>query len=154
VSRKYISAIGQIEGDDVNQAIDSQLDELKEKIEDGGYIGRAAETPLWRGADVMISPEMTEEIRNWLGNQPLVIGFQQLPAGRRALITPHARELSWLFRQLRRVFIDKLDYVSKYDFFGGLAVRAHNCIQEQGGDPDCDILLKAVLEWSRGFEPQ
>lgn len=135
----------------MNLTIEAQLDEIQAKIESGGYVSEAASATGWRGADVMIAEEMTDEIRDWVGDQPLVIDLQVLPAMRRAVITEYALELSWLFQELGAVFYDELDYISKYDFFGGLAVRALNCIQEDDGEPDCEKLLLTALGWSRNF---
>ncbi len=135
----------------MNLTIETQLDELQAKIESGGYADAAAGARLWRGADVMIATEMTDEVRDWLGDQPLVVSMQELPAMRRAVITEYARELSWLFHELGGIFIDELDFVSKYDFFGGLAVQALNCLNESPVPPDCGDLLLDVLDRSRGF---
>lgn len=119
MSRKYISATGQNEGDEMEQTIETGIDEIQEMIESGKYASEAAGAGFSQGADVIISDVMTEELRAWLGDQPLVISFQTLPAMRRVVITRYARELSWLFHELGKLMTDQLDFVSKYDFFGG-----------------------------------
>src|SRR5215211_4360996 len=41
------------------------------------------------------------------------------------VITPHARELSWLFEKLRIAFRDALDHETKYESYGRLADAAN-----------------------------
>lgn len=148
---KYILAIGRNEGDDVERTINRQLDELRASIERGKHEREAADIRLWCGADVMISPEMTGEIREWLGDQIEMVNFQELPAMRRAVITPHARELSWLFQKLGDIFIDELDHVTRYDFFGGMAQKAINLKAGSDNEPCCEALFEVALEWARAF---
>lgn len=138
----------------MNQVISEELDKLQAEIESGRYAREAATATKWRGADVIIATEMDEEIANWLDNQPLVISFQELPAMRRAVITEYARELSWLFHKLARVFQGELDYVSKYDFFGGLAQAAIACLDQSDDECDCRQLLLAVLDDAWQFNSQ
>ena len=85
------------------------LDQVKERIAAYGYIDFSDNITLWRGADVIISPTLTEDIESWLGDQPIVISAQTLEPGRRAVITKYASALSWLFYELKYIFSNSID---------------------------------------------
>ncbi len=105
----------------------------------------------WGGADVIISSCMSEEIRAWLGDNRLVISLQQSERRRRAVITPYARELSWLFGELGAAFGDMIDHVSKYDFYGALAQSAIDFLAAHGNQAQCSEMLKTVLDRAKGI---
>jgi hypothetical protein len=48
---------------------------------------------------------------------------------RRLVVTKYAKELSWLFYQMKNAAVNKIDYISKYDFYGILAQTAINFIE-------------------------
>lgn len=118
---------------------------MKEKIENCEYVIKSKRTEEWGGADVIISKEMTPEIERWLGDQNIVISFQSTAPMKRAVITKYSRELSGLFIQLGDIFLDDLDFVSKYDFYGMLAQAAIDSL-ENNQDIKCNKLLLNVLD--------
>ena len=88
-------------------------------------------------------------MNNWLGNQPLVICFQTSAPMRRLVVTQHAVELSWLFIQLRELYRDRIDYISKYDFYGELAQKAIDIVKETDDKCSNRELLFEVLRTSK-----
>ena len=63
----------------------------------------------------------------------------------------YARELSWLFYQLKSIFSERIDYLSKYDFYGMLAQSAIDQITKGDKPQDDKALLLAVLNKAKGF---
>ena len=104
---------------------------------------------IWGGADVIIAEKTSKELNNWLGNQPLVISFQTSAPMRRLVVTQHAVELSWLFIQLRELYRDRIDYISKYDFYGELAQKAIDIVKETDDKCSNRELLFEVLRTSK-----
>ena len=104
---------------------------------------------IWSGADVVIAEKASKDLKNWIGNQPLVISFQVSEPMRRLVITQHAIELSWLFIQLRELYRNRIDYLSKYDFYGELAQKAIDIIQETEDECSYQELLFEVLRLSK-----
>jgi len=106
---------------------------------------------IWGGADVIIAEKVTKKLKDWLGNQPTVISFQVSVPRRRLVITRHAKELSWLFIQLRELYTGRIDYVSKYDFYGELAQKAIDVIHESNDECSNQELLFEVLRLSKVY---
>ena len=104
---------------------------------------------IWGGADVIIAEKASKDLKNWIGNQPLVISFQSSESMRRLVITQHAIELSWLFIQLRELYRNRINYVSKYDFYGELAQKAVDIINETEDKCSHKELLFEVLRLSK-----
>jgi len=104
---------------------------------------------IWGGADVIIAEKTSKELNNWLGNQPLIISFQTSAPMRRLVVTQHAVELSWLFIQLRELYRDRIDYISKYDFYGELAQKAIDIVKETDDKCSNRELLFEVLRTSK-----
>lgn len=132
----------------VKQMILEQLDRLSQKIEKKVFLDEGRKYDEWRGADVIISNTLSKEIDNWLSTQPFHV-FPYYYCGfphpkRRAIITEYSKELSWLFCQLRDIFINFLDFYMKYNFYGQLAQSAQNYIQSVK-TPECNVLLNVVL---------
>jgi hypothetical protein len=89
----------------------------------------------WQGADVVI----TNEIKAFAKD-----GFYPEP---RYVLTPHVRELSWLFEQLRDLFIDLDGYGAwKEEFFGRLGNMARRFNQKSTGAPVTSLLLAVLHE--------
>lgn len=123
-----------------------KLEQLNKLIEEEAYKVRTnSRFEFWGGADVIIAPEEDERIRDFLGGQNVVISFQQFQPQRQVVITKFARELSWLFYQLKDCCSGTYDFSSKYDFFGLLALAARNHL-EKNPQTDCKSLLLAVLK--------
>jgi len=128
-----------------------RLDQVKERIAAYGYIDFSDNITLWRGADVIISPTLTEDIESWLGDQPIVISQQTLESRRRAVITKYASALSWLFCELKYIFSNSIDAGTKYDFYGMLAMAANECIQDNKDCSEEDILLSVVENGAKKY---
>lgn len=83
-----------------------------------------------------------------VGEDHLAISLQENQSRRRVVVTEHSKELSWLFEQLRDLFRGRMDYISKYDFFGTL-VQAALDYQKLGNDQAG--LLLGVITAARAF---
>ena len=103
----------------------------------------------WGGADVLINTRLLKKHKEWLGNQPLVLSCQPTSPMRRVVITKYAVELSWLFIQLRELYYARIDSVSKYDFYGELAQKAIDVVNETDNKCSVEELLFEVLRTSK-----
>lgn len=128
-----------------------QIEDLEQRIMTSDVSVEARTVKEWGGADVIIKARLDEDTQNWLGNQPLVISLQSTEPRRRAVITNYAKELSWLFYQLRGIFSERIDYVSKYDFYGLLAQSAIDHVATNKETQDAKPLLLSVLNTAKGF---
>jgi hypothetical protein len=120
--------------------IRSELHRLKKIIESTDK-DSLPKQPDWGGADVIITREVTDSHREWLGTQPIVVSFQNTEPRRRLIVTSFHQELSWLFIQMRDLFSGHLDYITKFDFYGSLA---ENAIQVK--KRDSKQILFAVID--------
>ena len=121
----------------------SEIQEMLKNYEKGNNV--------WSGADVIITEQVNDTHKAWLGNQPLVISFQQFDAIKRLVVTQHAVELSWLFIQLRELYSGRIDHVSKYDFYGELAQKAIDILNFTNDEISYEELLLAVLRQSKVY---
>jgi hypothetical protein len=128
-----------------------EIEALEKRIMASDVSVEAGTVKEWGGADVIIKTRLDKDTENWLGNQPLAISLQSTEPRRRAVITNYAKELSWLFYQLKGVFSERIDYISKYDFYGLLAQSAINHITKNKETEDAQSLLIAVLNTAKGF---
>lgn len=133
----------------MRQNILTELNNLKQVIETQDITKKASETREWGGADVIISKSMNKQIQEWVGNDNIVISFQDMTPRRRAVITEYSKELSWLFEQLRDIFSEEIDFVSKYDFYGLLAQSAIDYLETNKDDLEMKDLLLTVINASK-----
>jgi hypothetical protein len=87
----------------------------------------------WGGAHVVIRAKPIS---------PKAPGFFPEP---RAVVTPHSRQLTWLFYELRDAFHKLLDHLTKIEFYGRLANAALRFQTRSGGTDVRRELLLAVL---------
>ncbi|BBO16659.1 conserved hypothetical protein [Candidatus Brocadia pituitae] len=138
-------------GSEMKDSLLTQIEKLEQKIKTTDISAEARTVKEWGGADVIIKERLDRDVKNWLGNQPLVISLQNTEPRRRAVITNCAKELSWLFYQLKGIFFERIDYISKYDFYGLLAQSAIDHITKSKETQDAKPLLLAVLNTAKGF---
>ena len=105
----------------------------------------------WGGADVIIAPSVTEELKEWLGDQPVVISEQKTMPKRQVVITDYWKELSWLFDQVKVILADHIGYITKYDFYGRMADAANRFIENHEEYEAEDLLLAALWEVKRYY---
>ena len=95
--------------------------------------GRSGSSSMWQGADVVIT------------NKPPIIedgGFYPAP---RYVVTSHASELSWLFEQVRNIFMEIDGYgVLKEEIFGRLGNLANRFLS-RNPDANAGETLLAVM---------
>ncbi len=106
------------------------LNDLRERILKGG-IQKADQE--WGGADVAIVQALPERTGEEFYTDP------------RFIITKFSLELSWLFEEIVKIFTGKLDYMSRYEFYGLLAEAAEK-YKIKLNDKDCMGMLIAVLD--------
>jgi hypothetical protein len=128
-----------------------QLENIKHQIETTDITFEAKEVMEWGGADVIIKSVLDADTEEWLREQPLVINFQSTEPRRRVVVTKYSKELSWLFYQLKELFSEEIDYISKYDFYGLLAQSAIDYLTNNEETQDSKGLLLAVLNASEKF---
>lgn len=126
-----------------------KLEELREKVNRGEV--KAEGVREWGGADVVITSRRTPQVMQWLEDSGIVIRLQSSVPRRRLVVTPYAGELSWLFYQLRDIFAGRIDFVSKYDFYGALAQAAMDEIEKNPVAESCAGLLNAVIDRAFGM---
>ena len=129
----------------------TELERVEERLQTEDISRKASTTREWRGADVIISKGLDNNFKKWLQNQPLVLSSQDTEPRRRAVITEYSKELSWLFYKLREIFSDRIDYTSKFDFYGSLAQSAIDYLGKNKESRDVKALLLTVLSTSKGF---
>jgi hypothetical protein len=135
----------------MKDSILTQIEDIERRIMTSDISVEAKTVKEWGGADVIIKARLDKDTQNWLGGQPLVISLQNTEPQRRAVITSYAKELSWLFYQLKGIFAERIDYVSKYDFYGLLAQSAIDHVARNKESQDAKPLLLSVLNTAKGF---
>ena len=138
----------------MNKELIEKLDSLELKIESGNMVREANSIIEWAGADVIISSQLNDSIKEWFGDQFMVINLQKTEPRRRAVITEFSKELSWLFYQLKDIFAGELNYISKPVFYGMLAQTSIDYLEKNKEDVKCDQLLFSVLDKARSFSSE
>jgi len=135
----------------MNQELIAKLDSLERKIESGNIVREASSIMEWAGADVIISSQLNDSVKEWFGDQFLVISLQKTEPRRRVVISEFSKELSWLFYQLKDIFAGEIDNMSKHDFYGMLAQASIDYLEKNQENLKCDQLLYSVLDKARSF---
>ena len=103
------------------------LKQLENNIKLGKFKNDIKTIKEWGGADVIISKHKTPELKKWVDNESLIIDLEcndLVSPGNRLVISQYAKELSWLFYELKSIFSDYIDFSNKYQFYGTLAQSA------------------------------
>lgn len=120
-----------------------ELKKLAEKIRQGHWPRLARGENLWQGADVIIALKLTQSLREWAGDNCLVLDWSGLHRKNRVLvISEHAREISALFYTLCRMFTGLVDFSNKYYFYGQLALKAEAAV---AAGADLQTILLAIV---------
>ena len=130
--------------------VPSNLEKLTEKIINADVDISKVKHP-WGGADVIIAPSITKELKEWLEDQPIVISNQKTIPKRRLVITEYWKELSWLFDQAKVILADQIEYITKYDFYGGMADASIRFIENHEEYEAEELLLAALWEVRRYY---
>jgi hypothetical protein len=131
--------------------IRTELERVEHRLQTEDISKRASTTKEWRGADVIITKRLDDHFEKWLEDQPGVTSLQNTESRPKAVITEYSKELSWLFYKLRDIFSDRIDYVSKHDFYGSLAQSAIDYLKKNRESEDIKALLLSVLSTSKGL---
>ncbi|MBX3007620.1 MAG: hypothetical protein KF816_06285 [Melioribacteraceae bacterium] len=124
---------------------------LEQQIHAEDYKNHLAGIKEWGGADVIIEKRLDEDTKAWIEDQSTVFSFQKTETTRQVVITEYSKELSWLFYQLKKIFSSRIDYVSKYEFYGSLAQSAIEYLSKNKESENIKELLLAVLNKSKEF---
>lgn len=133
------------------ETIRCRLSELRQIISASDIQQLSNMAVEWGGADVIISAIRDERIDRFLSSQPIVISPQKSLPMRRAVVTRHAKPLSWLFFELRDLFRGRLNHISKFDFYGALAQAALDYLAEHPEPDTCQDFLLAVVDAADWF---
>jgi len=98
-----------------------KLNNLRATVQNSDLALLSKETELFCGADIIISDDP---------NCPDSNGWSVYVK----VVTPYAKELSWLIFQLKDIFKDDLDYLNKYHFYGTLAESANAYVEKNSND--------------------
>ncbi|EIM78102.1 hypothetical protein A3SI_04887 [Nitritalea halalkaliphila LW7] len=114
--------------------IQKNLQALREQLQEPATRREAKKSPLFGGADVsfVLKAPAPKAESDWRGAPTYVV-------------TPYARELSWVVFQLKEIFSKQLNYGNKYAFYGRLA-EAANAALEQNEAAGLPALWAALLE--------
>ncbi|MFV0387548.1 MAG: hypothetical protein ACK5NT_02240 [Pyrinomonadaceae bacterium] len=112
-----------------------ELDSLSQRVNQAPI----PKAEYWGGADVCIVSQKPESKGG---------GFYPDP---RYVVTEHAAQLSWLFIQLKSIFIGLIDGISKIEFYGRLANAALRYQDKNEGNENQKDLLFAVLREAYGM---
>lgn len=116
---------------------EQKLKELRQMVLTQDISKIAEETEFFRGADIIVSDDPgCPDSNGWSVYTKVV--------------TPFAKEVSWLLIQLRDTFSDKLDYMNKYFFFGTLAQAANDSMA--AGKVEKTDLLASILNAAETIE--
>lgn len=113
--------------------IEDGLISLGKRIERGDALAHPAQSqiPEWQGADTVV----TSSFENGPEDHDLIVR------------TVHAKQLTWLFFELRDCFSNELNAGNKYGFYGRLAQAALDHLSANQPEPEeAGPLLKAVLK--------
>jgi len=110
---------------------ENQLKNLRETVNSQNVTILSKDTELFEGADIIITDDPKRD--NMRGYSVCT-----------KVLTPLAKELSWLFFQLRDIFSGELDYINKFYFYPELAKAAK--VYVEGGNNDLNGLLNTVLD--------
>lgn len=105
------------------------------------YLRDNTDGSTWYGADVLISLRRSREIQSWKRRSAL----------RSVVISEHAREIAWLFSNLRDIFADRIDSVTKYFFYADLAHEAIDRINASKDQHNVRDLLLQIIQISKRY---
>jgi len=109
----------------------TKLVRLSTEIASGNY----SNSDAWQGADVVITNKLPDTQKG---------GFYPAP---RYVVTSYPSELSWLFEQIRNIFIDIDDYgFLKEEIFGRLGNTANRFLSKNQDASAHEILLAVMHE--------
>ena len=113
------------------------LKNLRELIATSDVSKLAANTENFRGADIIVSDDPDCPSSNGWSDYIRVI-------------TPFCKEVSWLIFQLKEIFLEELDYINKYPFYGALAEAANAAVKENSNN--LNAVLVAMIDRAETME--
>lgn len=114
-----------------------EIEKLREMIKNQNIDILSQNTPMFEGADIIITEK--PDCSPICGLSVYTVVF-----------TPFAKQLSWLIFQLKEIFSNEINYMNKYYFYPALAQSAKDYIDN--GKNDCQGLLFAVLDRSETIQ--
>ena len=112
----------------------NSLETIWQVILESDVTSLSSQVEPWGGAGVIITDHITPEIIRWKNSDSSNV----------LVHTVYAKELSWLFRELKAAYSDQLDYLSKYVFYPYVA-RVANKLLKDNPDIALNELLFGIL---------
>lgn len=116
---------------------ENELKTLRERVNSQNITELSRDVELFEGADIIITDDPKRDDMR---------GFSVCTK----VLTPLARELSWLIFQLKEIFSEELDYMNKFYFYPELANAAK--VYVEAGNSDLNGLLNTVLDRADSIE--
>lgn len=127
---------------DTQQALDRLQMAISEREFEDQEIGS------WQEYDVAIADtDDDEELSHWrrLPSESEQ-EFRRVEPHRRVVITRFAKELSWLFQELKKIHPSEIERHTNHDFYAELADEANLYIEHHRQDVTASRLMEAVLD--------
>lgn len=123
-----------------------KLDKLQVSIDEREFETEKNSIREWQAFDVIIRGRSDEATRRWVRVPAQVQDFHHAEPKRRAVATRYAKELSWLFEELKEIHPGDVECISDHDFYGLLADVANLYLEEHKGGTTASRLLEAVMD--------
>jgi gamma-glutamylcyclotransferase (GGCT)/AIG2-like uncharacterized protein YtfP len=115
------------------------LDKLLVKIENENFNNIIKGAKEWGGAGVIITHEDDNDKKKWRDNNPT----------HTLVKTEFSIELSWLFKELQKIFSERIDSMTKYGFFRLLATTAISYCSNNQKNINRNSMLSSIIEVAR-----
>ena len=129
----------------MNFEVLQKLDKLEQRIAEREYEA-AGDVEMWDGFDVVVSAHADDSLEHWVRIPTQSCDFHRVEARRRAVVTRYARELSWLFEQLRDIHPGEIERITDEDFYALLSDEANQYIEEHKAGATASHLLESVIK--------
>ena len=123
----------------INSLINNDEKYLKKTANESPDFG--SEGVTWYGADTIVAKEHSRNLQEWLSKNPT----------HKAVVTEYAFELGWLIHTLKEIYINKVDYVTKYFFYADLIEAAKKYHKSNDTDHSPKGLLLYVINESKKY---
>ena len=122
-----------------------KLDKLQTEIEQRAYERQKPKSDEWEHCDVLVRGKANERTRHWGHVPPQSLDYHISEPRRRVVITRYARELIWLFEQLKAIHPGDIERISDHDFYGLLADEANLYLEQHKQSATASRLLEAMI---------
>ena len=100
----------------------------------------------WGGADVVV---VFPEYNTLSGNAES--NFNPDSTSKTIVVSEYAAEIAWVLLELKEIYKQHINYLNKYMFYGEIAERAIQILNQTQGNTDIRCLLKEMVRESKKF---